>query len=83
MPLRRAAAFVLAAVVLAAVSWPGPTARVTRLRERAAQLDLTPQERLWESVGWVQDLTRARALSHSTGKPLFLWTLGGNLGGRC
>lgn len=84
MPLRRALALVLAAAVLGAVFLgTRPGADVAGLRERANRLDQTPQERLWESVGWVQDLTRARALSQSSGKPIFLWALGGNLGGRC
>lgn len=53
------------------------------LRYAAATLDLTPAERVWERIPWTRSLEEAQALSLATGRPIFLFSMWGELDGRC
>jgi len=50
---------------------------------RVKALDLTPQERQWEQIGWTYDLDEAMRLSRKHGRPMLIYCLNGQLDGRC
>ena len=56
------------------------TAELARFVEA---LDLTPQERVWERVAWARDLASAQAVAEESGRPIFLFSMWGQLDGRC
>jgi hypothetical protein len=51
---------------------------------RVAQWRPTAAERRFDEIGWAQSLTAARRLSAESGRPVFLFTLDGEIAiGRC
>ena len=53
------------------------------LRERARGMDLMDNERVWERIPWVTTYEDATALSAQTGRPIFLFSMWGELDSRC
>lgn len=51
---------------------------------KLAQWQPTPAERRFDEIGWADSLTAARKLSAESGRPVFLFTLDGQIAiGRC
>lgn len=53
------------------------------LRAQAEALDLNRGERVWDEIPWVRSLDQAKTLSRQTGRPIFLFSMWGDLDGRC
>jgi hypothetical protein len=53
------------------------------IRDRTGQLDLKASEDFWTRIAWVRSLERAEGLSKSTGRPIFFFSMYGELDGRC
>jgi hypothetical protein len=71
----------LAALAVAAAPSGLDSAAVDR---RAAAWQPSPQERLWEQIGWSVGLASALDAGKKSGRPVFLFTHDGRLNvGRC
>lgn len=58
-------------------------AKLSGLERRADALDLQEHERVWERIAWTRDLESAEQLSDQTGRPIFLFSMWGELDSRC
>ena len=56
---------------------------VDSIRSRVSDLDLTESENVWARIPWVPSLEEAQRLSHSSGRPIFFFSMYGELDGRC
>ncbi|NDD27705.1 MAG: hypothetical protein EB084_05490 [Proteobacteria bacterium] len=52
------------------------------VQTRVRQLDLKPEERRWEEIGWLHDVDEAIRLSRKHHRPLLVYCLDGHLDGR-
>ena len=50
---------------------------------QVAILGLQPKEKVWEHIPWLQDVEKAKAASQESGRPVFLFSMWGELDGRC
>lgn len=54
------------------------------VRSRVEALSLTPQEKAWQGIHWVTDLSDGLALAREHGRPVFLMANDGRIDlGRC
>ena len=56
---------------------------VEEISLNALAMDLDQKDRVWERIPWVKDLDAARALSAQTDRPIFLFSMWGELDSRC
>jgi len=56
---------------------------VENIRARVQALDLTESENVWARIPWVPSLEEAQQLSQSSGRPIFFFSMYGELDGRC
>lgn len=77
----------LGLLCLAGLAWSfdpwRPTSGETWVRARVQALGLTPAERRWEEIGWINDLGLALQRSRETRRPIFLLLGAGHIDGRC
>lgn len=60
-----------------------PPIDVAALSARVQASDLSPTERVWERIPWTRTLEEAQALSARTERPIFLFSMWGELDSRC
>lgn len=68
------------------VWWTTPEASsldVAAVRAEVEGLGVQVQEAVWNRVYWESDPEQARARSRETGRPIFLFSMWGELDGRC
>ena len=56
---------------------------VEAVRAAVIQQALSDEERVWEHIPWTHNLPEARAAAERTGRPIFLFSMWGELDGRC
>lgn len=56
---------------------------VDALSARVARQGLSEREAVWERIAWVRDVDEARALAQERDRPIFLFSMWGELDGRC
>lgn len=56
---------------------------VDTIGDEVARLDLQPHEKVWERVSWMADVATAKSLAVKTNRPIFLFSMHGELDGRC
>lgn len=56
---------------------------VEAVRAAVKQQALSDEERVWEHIPWTHTLPEARAAAEQTGRPIFLFSMWGELDGRC
>lgn len=71
------------AAVLQAVPSPEERLDVAAIRARVGALELKAEERVWDRIAWQSDPARAMDLARQTGRPVFLFSMYGELDGRC
>ena len=59
------------------------TKDVATIRERVKYFSLRQSERVWDKIPWVTDYSTAQALSQESQRPIFLFSMWGELDGRC
>jgi hypothetical protein len=81
---RRARMILLAALVVGNVSAaPREDREESRIRQAVREVRQSDTE-TWRKVSWAPSLLEARRLARAEGRPVFLFTLDGNLDtGRC
>ena len=53
------------------------------IKTKGAEIVLSEQERVWELISWTTDVKDANRQSEETGRPIFLFSMHGDLDGRC
>jgi len=56
---------------------------IQRISKGVADLALQDSEKVWERVSWVSDVSTAKSLAIQTQRPIFLFSMHGELDGRC
>ena len=56
---------------------------VADIEEKAAELALKQHERVWDLIPWESDYSQAMQISQETRRPVFLFSMLGDLDGRC
>ena len=56
---------------------------VKSIQERAKRLDLAESENVWSRISWVRTLKEAKRISSESGRPIFFFSMYGELDGRC
>ena len=59
------------------------TMDIEKIREEVRYFALRKSERVWDKIPWVTDYTTAQALSQESQRPIFLFSMWGELDGRC
>ena len=59
------------------------TKEIEEIEEKVKYFSLRKSERVWEKIPWVTDFKTAKALSEKTNRPIFLFSMWGELDGRC
>jgi hypothetical protein len=60
-----------------------PSVDVAAIRAAVELQALSDEERVWEHIPWTHTLPEARVVSTETGRPIFLFSMWGELDGRC
>ena len=53
------------------------------IKTKGAEIILSEEERVWELIPWTTNLQEATRLSAETDRPIFLFSMHGDLDGRC
>ena len=56
---------------------------VDSIQEKVKHLSLQQEERIWDRIPWKSDLESAKKASSESGRPIFLFSMHGDLDGRC
>ena len=56
---------------------------VEAMNDRVDEMDLSDGEQVWERIPWATDLDTAMALSKESNRPVFLFSMWGELDSRC
>ena len=56
---------------------------VASIQEKVKQMSLQQEERIWDRIPWKSDLETAKKVSTESGRPIFLFSMHGDLDGRC
>lgn len=78
--------FLAAVALLAGAEAFKPSSAVeqmTRVSRRVRELEMSRAERRWEEIGWAHDLDTAVLTAHRMHRPLFVFTVKGDLEGAC
>lgn len=59
------------------------TTSIETIKERVKYFSLRTSERVWEHIPWVTDFETAQAMSQETQRPIFMFSMWGELDGRC
>lgn len=60
-----------------------PAVDFESVKAQVQALDLRADERVWERIHWERDLASAQEVSRATQRPIFLFSMWGELDGRC
>jgi hypothetical protein len=55
----------------------------TKLAERAAAIEPSPDELRWQQIPWITDLAEGQRLAQAERRPIFLWVTGDDPLERC
>lgn len=56
---------------------------ISTIEERVKYFSLRRSERVWDKIPWVTEFETAQALSEKTNRPIFMFSMWGELDGRC
>ena len=56
---------------------------IDSIQQRVRAIELTEQENVWSRIPWVRSLEKAKRLSKESGRPIFFFSMYGELDGRC
>jgi hypothetical protein len=53
------------------------------IEETVKQLALSDEERIWERIPWTRSIDEAKKISEDSQRPIFFFSMWGELDGRC
>lgn len=56
---------------------------ISAIQQQATKLELQSEERIWERIPWTSSLNEAKSISQESDRPIFIFSMHGNLDGRC